>query len=70
MPEKCGLTVYSISHSRFIFAHIQVGGQDWSGGGGESCCVYKTGVKSVHGKHVAVYSLIAGLRGLSTFCLK
>jgi hypothetical protein len=30
MPEKFGLTVYSISPSRLIFAHIQMGG-GWQG---------------------------------------
>ncbi len=36
MPEKCGLTVYSISHRCLIFGHIQVGGRAGAGGGGKS----------------------------------
>jgi hypothetical protein len=36
MPEKCGLTLQTISHSRLIFAHIQVGGCGGSWGGGKA----------------------------------
>jgi hypothetical protein len=36
MPEKCGLTVYSISHGHLIFTHIQVGGWGESGGVGKA----------------------------------
>ncbi len=63
MPEKCGLKVYSISHNRLIFAHIQVGGQGEQGWG-KSCWIYKTGRKSIHGKNMVVYSLIVGLTDL------
>jgi hypothetical protein len=43
VPEKCGLTVYSISHGRFIFAHIQVGGRARVGGGGKAAVSKKQG---------------------------
>jgi hypothetical protein len=51
--------VYSISHSRSIFAHIQVGGLGGTGGWGKS---RQTGRKSVHGKNAAVYLPIVSLR--------
>jgi hypothetical protein len=52
-PKKCGLTVYSISHTHFIFAHIQVRGQ----GDGEKASVSAKQSKSMFfsGKNTAVY---------------
>jgi hypothetical protein len=68
MPAKCGITVYSISHSHFIFAHIQVGGQGWSRGWGQSHFIYKTGQKSVHRKkHGCLFADCRPYRPLSTF---
>jgi hypothetical protein len=43
MTEKCGLTVYSISHGRIIFVHIQVGGQGRSKSGGKAAVSTKQG---------------------------
>jgi hypothetical protein len=55
MSEKWELTVYSISHCRHIFAHIQVRVQGQSWGWGKSHCIHKIGRKSVHSKSTAVY---------------
>ncbi len=53
----------TISQCCLIFAYIQVGrGQGEVGGGGESHHIYKTEQKLVHGKNVAVYSGILGLK--------
>jgi hypothetical protein len=55
------LNVYTISHGRHTFAHIQVGGLGGSGGWGESRYM---GLQSVHGKNAAVYLPIVGLTDL------
>jgi hypothetical protein len=42
MPKKCGLTVYSISHGRITFTHIQAG-RARTGVGGKAAVSTKQG---------------------------
>jgi hypothetical protein len=61
-PEKCGLTVHSISQGFLIFANIQVGGRGGSRDGEKATQQSKS-----HGKNAGVYSPMVGLVELSAF---
>jgi hypothetical protein len=62
--EKRLLNVYTISHSRRIFAHIQMGGAGWQWGeGGKPLNRTKVRSRQKYG----FYSVIVGLTDLGIF---
>jgi hypothetical protein len=67
--KKRLLTVYTISHGRRIFAHIQVGGLGGSGGWEESCKPAKIGPVSETARRFGPEDLVK-TKFIIKYCLK